>query len=153
MAMLGQLREPDLLQIRNYAVEVAIAIECEASITEFGAMMKEPIIVWDAGSQEHVLVGDKLKANPACELHRKASNAVRLMANDLGLTPIARIRGNLMAAVTTSLALSIKEGVERRVAAQEKAERTAQRRRRAPAKETKASPRSSGARKPAKKAK
>jgi phage terminase small subunit len=137
MATLGHLRDPDLIQVRNYAVEVAIAIECEATIAEFGAVMKEPITAWSDDVQENVVVGWKLKKNPACQLHREASNAVRLMAADLALTPIARIRGNLMSAVTASVAMSIKDDLERDVINAEKAEkaqRAAARRRRAPAK-------------------
>lgn len=128
MAALGHLREPDLLQLRNYAVEVAIAIECEAAITEFGAVMKEPILAWSAELEAMEVVGWKLKKNPACQLHREASNAVRLMAADLALTPIARIRGNLMNAVTASVAMSIKDDLERDVIDAEKAERAARRR-------------------------
>ena len=75
-------------------------------------------------------MGWKLKKNPACQLHREASNAVRLMAADLALTPIARIRGNLMSAVTASVAMSIKDELERDVRDAEKAERAAARRRR-----------------------
>lgn len=110
MVALGHLREPDLLQLRNYAVEVAIAIEAEATIAEFGAMMKEPIIV--NGDDGPELVGYKLKTNPACKLHRDAAQSVRLLASDLALTPIARIRGNLMAAATASIALGIKDELE-----------------------------------------
>jgi phage terminase small subunit len=115
MAALGHLREPDLLQIRNYAVEIAIAIECEAAIAEFGAVMKEPITAYSAELDAMEVVGWKLKKNPACQLHREASNAVRLMAADLALTPIARIRGNLLSAVTASVAMSIKDDLERDV--------------------------------------
>jgi phage terminase small subunit len=110
MAVLGHLREPDLFQLRNYAVEVAIAIECEASIQEFGAMMKEPIVV--NGDDGLEMVGYKLKANPACKLHREASNVVRLLAGELALTPLARIRGNLMQAATASIALGIRDELE-----------------------------------------
>ena len=112
MAVLGHLREPDLFQLRNYAVEVAIAIECEASIQEFGAMMKEPIVAWSVELQADEMVGWKLKANPACKLHREASNVVRLLAGELALTPLARIRGNLMQAATASIALGIRDELE-----------------------------------------
>jgi phage terminase small subunit len=134
MAELGHLRGPDLLQVRNYAVEVAIAVECEAAIAEFGAVMKEPILAWsqEVGAME--VAGWRLKKNPACQLHREASNAVRLMAADLALTPIARIRGNLMSAVTASVAMSIKEDLERDVINAEKAARAAARRSKPPAK-------------------
>jgi phage terminase small subunit len=136
MAELGHLRQPDLLQLRNYAVEVAIAVECEAAITEFGAVMKEPILAWSSEAEAMEVVGWRLKKNPACQLHREASNAVRLMAADLALTPIARIRGNLMSAVTASVAMNIKNELERDVVDAEKAERAATRRRRAAAKQT-----------------
>lgn len=128
MVALGHLRGPDLLQVRNYAVEVAIAVECEAAIAEFGAVMKEPILAWsqEAGAME--VAGWKLKKNPAAQLHREASNAVRLMAADLALTPIARIRGNLMSAVTASVAMSIKDDLEREVLNAEKTARAAARR-------------------------
>lgn len=140
MVALGHLRGPDLLQVRNYAVEVAIAVECEAAIAEFGAVMKEPILAWSEELQANEVVGWRLKKNPACTLHREASNAVRLMAADLALTPIARIRGNLMSAVTASVAMSIKGDLERSVLDAEKAERAAARRRRAAAKKTEAPP-------------
>lgn len=138
MVALGHLRGPDLLQVRNYAVEVAIAVECEAAIAEFGAVMKEPILAWSDELEANAVVGWRLKKNPACQLHREASNAVRLMAADLALTPIARIRGNLMSAVTASVAMSIKDDLERDVMNAEKAERAAARRRRATAKKTEA---------------
>lgn len=125
MVALGHLRGPDLLQVRNYAVEVAIAVECEAAIAEFGAIMKEPILAWDNELGTNAVVGWRLKKNPACQLHREASNAVRLMAADLALTPIARIRGNLMSAVTASVAMSIKDDLERKVLSAEKAEKAA----------------------------
>ena len=141
MAALGHLREPDLLQVRNYAVEVAIAIECEAAITEFGAVMKEPILAWSSELEANEVVGWKLKKNPAAQLHREASNAVRLMAADLALTPIARIRGNLMSAVTASVAMSIKDDLERDVIDAEKVDRAAARQRRAAAKKKPAAPR------------
>jgi phage terminase small subunit len=112
MAVLGHLREPDLFQLRNYATEVAIAIECEASIQEFGAMMKEPILVYSQELGAEEMVGWKLKPNPACKLHREASNVVRLLATELALTPLARIRGNLMAAATASIALGIRASLE-----------------------------------------
>jgi len=128
MVALGHLRGPDLVQVRNYAVEVAIAVECEAAIDEFGAVMKEPILAWSADLEANEVVGWRLKKNPACQLHREASNAVRLMGADLALTPIARIRGNLMSAVTASVALSIKDDLERDVANDEKAARAASRR-------------------------
>jgi hypothetical protein len=51
------------------------------------------------------------------------------MAADLALTPIARIRGNLMSAVTASVAMIIKEDLERDVINAEKAERAAARKR------------------------
>jgi phage terminase small subunit len=121
MAVLGHLREPDLFQLRNYAVEVAIAIECEASIQEFGAMMKEPIVAWSAELQAEEMVGWKLKANPACKLHREASNVVRLLAGELALTPLARIRGNLMQAATASIALGIRDDLEAGLAAEDAA--------------------------------
>lgn len=130
MVALGHLRGPDLLQVRNYAVEIAIAVECEAAIAEFGAVMKEPILAWSGDLEANEVVGWRLKKNPACQLHREASNAVRLMAADLALTPIARIRGNLMSAVTASVAMSIKNDLEREVLAAEKATRAAARRRR-----------------------
>ena len=85
-------------------------------------------------------MGWRLKKNPAAQLHREASNAVRLMAADLALTPIARIRGNLMSAVTASVAMGIKGDLERSVLDAEKAERAAARRRRAAAKKTEAPP-------------
>lgn len=128
MVALGHLRGPDLLQVRNYAVEVAIAVECEAAIAEFGAVMKEPILAWSEELGGNEVVGWRLKKNPACQLHREASNAVRLMAADLALTPIARIRGNLMSAVTASVAMSIKDDLERDVLNSEKAARAAARR-------------------------
>ena len=140
MVALGHLRGPDLLQVRNYAVEVAIAVECEAAIAEFGAVMKEPILAWSEEVQANEVVGWRLKKNPAAQLHREASNAVRLMAADLALTPIARIRGNLMSAVTASVAMSIKGDLERSVLDAEKAERAAARRRRAAVKKTEAPP-------------
>jgi len=147
MAALGHLRDPDLIQVRNYAVEVAIAIECEAVIAEHGAMMKEPVLAWSDELGANEVVAWKLKKNPACQLHREASNAVRLMAADLALTPIARIRGNLMSAVTASVAMSIKTDLERDVIDAEKAERAAKRRKSAaPKAKTKAA-----ARKPARK--
>lgn len=128
MVALGHLRGPDLLQVRNYAVEVAIAVECEATIAEFGAVMKEPILAWSQEFGAMEVAGWRLKKNPACQLHREASNAVRLMAADLALTPIARIRGNLMSAVTASVAMSIKDDLEREVLSAEKAARAAARR-------------------------
>lgn len=121
MAVLGHLREPDLFQLRNYAVEVAIAIECEASIQEFGAMMKEPIVVHSSETGEDEMVGYKLKANPACKLHREASNTVRLLAGELALTPLARIRGNLMQAATASIAIGIRDDLEAGLAAEDAA--------------------------------
>jgi phage terminase small subunit len=140
MVALGHLRGPDLLQVRNYAVEVAIAVECEAAIAEFGAVMKEPILAWSDELQANEVVGWRLKKNPACQLHREASNAVRLMAADLALTPIARIRGNLMSAVTASVALSIKDDLERDLANDEKAARAAARRSKQAAKPRKTPP-------------
>jgi|GEM_PF-1076698 len=112
MVALGHLREPDLLQLRNYSVQAAIAIECEATIEEYGAMMKEPIIATDRETGIAEVVGWKLKANPACKLHRESSNTVRLLASDLALTPMARIRGNLMAIATASIAIGIKDDLE-----------------------------------------
>lgn len=133
MAELGHLREPDLVPLRNYCVEAAIAIECEATIAEFGAVMKEPITAWDTEIRELVLVGHRLKANPAAKLHREAANAVRLMAGELGLMPLARIRSNLMAAVTASTALTIKQSLEAEEKAAEQAARTTARRAKASA--------------------
>lgn len=112
MVALGHLREPDLLQVRNYAVQEAIAIECEATIQEYGAMQKEAITAWSKELQAEEVIGYRLKANPACKLHRDASNTARLLAAELGLTTAARIRGNLMAAATASIALGIKDGLE-----------------------------------------
>lgn len=112
MTRLGHLREPDLIQIRNYSVEVAIAIETEATIAEFGAMMKEPITAWSDELQAMEMVGWKLKRNPACKEHREASMAARLLGTELGLTTMARIRGNLMAAATASIAVGIRDALE-----------------------------------------
>lgn len=155
MAELGHLRAPDLLQVRNYAVEVAIAIECEAAIAEFGAVMKDPILAWDDTIGANKVVGWRLKKNPAAQLHREASNAVRLMGSDLALTPIARIRGNLMSAVTASVAMSIKGDLEKETAAAEKATRAAARaaarRRKTAATKKAATPKKTPAAKPASK--
>jgi phage terminase small subunit len=127
MAALGHLREPDLFQLRNYAIEVAIAIECEASIEEFGAMMKEPILAYSHELGANEIVGWKLKANPACRLHREASNVVRLLAGELALTPLARIRGNLMQIATASIALGIRKDLESALDAEDAAKKARKR--------------------------
>lgn len=121
MIALGHLREPDLMQVRNYAVEIAVAIEAEAAIKEHGAMMKQPITAMDPATGDEMVVGYKLIANPATKLHREASNAARLMAAELGLMPLARIRGNLMAAATASIALGIKDEIDAELDAEDDA--------------------------------
>lgn len=121
MAKLGHLREPDLIPLRGYCVAVAVMFETEATIEEFGAMMKEPILAWSHELQANEMVGWKLKANPAVKQHREQLAAVRLVSAELALTPIARIRGNLMAAATTSLALGVVKEIDADLAAEDAA--------------------------------
>lgn len=133
MARLGHLREPDLLKIREYAVQSAIAIECEAVIAEHGAIMKQPILAWSEELGADEIVGWKLLRNPAAKEHRDAMNSTRLLAAELGLLPMARIRGNLMTAATASIALGIRDALDAELDAEDAAaKKSAPKRRRKP---------------------
>lgn len=133
MVTMGHLREPDLIQLRNFCVEIAIAVECEQSLEQFGAIMREPITAWSKEAEAYEVVGFKLKKNPAATLHREAAMAARLIAGELGLTILARIRGRLLVMATNSLALGVKDAIEDELDAEDaaikKAKRTAAKKR------------------------
>lgn len=121
MAKLGHLREPDLITLRGYCEQFAVMVEDAACIQEFGAMMKEPILAWSQELGANEMVGWKLKPNPAVKQHREALNTLRLVGNELGLSPLARIRGNLMQAATASIALGIRDEIAAGVKAEDAA--------------------------------
>jgi len=121
MATLGHLREPDLLLLRGYCMTAGIMIEAAACVREFGSMMKEPILAVDISTGGDVIVGYRLKTNPAVKQHGDALNGLRLLSAELGLNPMARVRGNLMETATGSIALSILADLERELDAEDAA--------------------------------
>ena len=121
MATLGHLREPDLLLLRGYCVTAGIMIEAAACVREFGSMMKEPILSMDIATGGDVIVGYRLKTNPAVKQHADALNGLRLLSAELGLNPMARVRGNLMETATGSIAFSILADIERELDAEDAA--------------------------------
>lgn len=115
------LHKTDLARLRELCVQTAIGVECEASLEEFGAMMKEPITVWSKELQAEEMVGWKVKRNPAGKEAREAATASRLIAAELGLTPLSRIRGNLMVAQTNSYVFGLVESLDEKLDAEDAA--------------------------------
>ena len=121
MALLGHLREPDLILLRGYCETASYMIEAAACVRKYGVMMKEPILALDPDTGGDVVVGHRLKANPALKVHGGALNQLRLVSGDLGLNPMARVRGNLMDVATSSIAHSIRDRIERELDAEDAA--------------------------------
>lgn len=121
MALLGHLREPDLILLRGYCETASYMIEAAACVRKYGVMMKEPILAQDPDTGGDVVVGHRLKANPAVKIHGQALNSLRLVSNELGLNPMARVRGNLMDVATSSIAYSIRDRIEAQIDAEDEA--------------------------------
>lgn len=122
MAELGHLRDEDLVLLQAYAEVFTVKAMAWASIREHGAMMEEPITAIDMGSGDLVLVGYRLKPNPAVKQHDAAVNRLRLLSSELALNPRARIQFNLMQIATSSIALSVVEDLEKKLEAIESKE-------------------------------
>ncbi len=116
MATLGHLREPDLVLVRGYCAQAGIMIAAEKLIDEYGEMMREPILAKN-GDGEAVIVGHRMKQNPAVKMHGEALDRLRMLSNELALNPIARVRGNFMETATAAVAFAVAEHVEKKAIA------------------------------------
>lgn len=125
LVALKLLHRTDLARLRELCVQTAIGIECEATLEEFGSMMKEPIVVYSKEAEADEIVGWKLKRNPAAKEHREATASARLVAAELGLTPLARLRGHLMEAQAASYVFGIGETIDGELDAEDAAAKVA----------------------------
>ena len=117
MAILGHLREPDLMLLRGYCETAGFMVEAAESIKKHGLTMAEPIVAMDIATGADVVIGHRLKVNPALKVHNACFDRLRMASGDLALNPMARVRGNLLEAATSSIALSILTDIEAAVRA------------------------------------
>ena len=121
MAILGHPARARLILLLGYCVTAGIMIEAAACVRAFGSMMKEPILCMDINSGGDVIVGYRLKTNPAVKQHADALTGLRLLSAELGLNPMARALGNLMETATGSIAFSILADIETELDAEDAA--------------------------------
>lgn len=89
-----QLRDSDLVVLRAYVEAVHVHAEATAKVHEFGVLIeshKGPI------------------PNPMIRVQDNAARTIRLLSENLGLNPIARIRAGIMEVVGASMVLDIRE--------------------------------------------
>ena len=88
------LRESDLIMLRAYVEAVFVHAEASAKVREFG-----------------VLVSGKNgpMPNPMIRVQDNAARTIRLLSENLGLNPIARIRAGIMEIAGTAMVMDIRE--------------------------------------------
>lgn len=101
--MLGnrQLRASDLIVLRAYVEAVHVHAEATAKVHEFGVLVASP-----RGPIP----------NPMIRVADNAARTIRLLSENLGLNPIARIRAGIMEVAGASLVLDIRERLVREIA-------------------------------------
>lgn len=88
------LAESDLVQLKCWCEQFYVHEEASAVIHQHGLFIKGP-----RGTM----------ANPAVRIQKDAAAALRQIGAELGLSPMARIRGNLMAVASQSMALDVRD--------------------------------------------
>ena len=114
MAAQGKVRASDLILLVGYCSAAAYMIEAHACIHEHGVMMKAPILARDFETGSDVLVGWRLKPNPALKVALAAMNALRLTSEVLLLSPAARIRFGNEDIARASLTDEMREHLEKK---------------------------------------
>jgi P27 family predicted phage terminase small subunit len=95
-----QLREADLIMLRAYVEAVHVHAEATAKIHEFGVLVASP-----RGPIP----------NPMIRVQDNAARTIRLLSENLGLNPIARIRAGIMEVAGASMVLDIRERLVREI--------------------------------------
>ncbi|MGE5500504.1 MAG: P27 family phage terminase small subunit [Ignavibacteriales bacterium] len=96
-----QLRESDLILLRAYVEAVYIHAEASAKIHEFGVLVAGP-----KGPMP----------NPMIRVQDNAARTIRLLSENLGLNPIARIRAGIMEIAGASMVMDIRERLVKQIA-------------------------------------
>ena len=96
-----QLREADLVLLRAYVEAVHVHAEATAKVHEFGVLVASP-----RGPVP----------NPMIRVADNAARTIRLLSENLGLNPIARIRAGIMEVAGASMVLDIRERLVREIA-------------------------------------
>lgn len=108
MAANRSLRESDLPLIRSYCETIDIMWQAAASITKYGALIE-----FEELNDDGDVVGRSIKPNPAVRMHKDATGTARLLAGELGLSPMSRIRSGLMEAATGSMVIDIQDRLKK----------------------------------------
>ena len=88
------LAESDLVQLKCWCEAVHVHEEASAGIHAHGLLVKGP-----RGTM----------VNPLIRIQKEAAATIRQIGAELGLSPMARIRGNLMAVASQSMALDVRD--------------------------------------------
>lgn len=94
MAGNRQLRPADLILLKAYVEAVHVHAEATAKVHEFGVLV--------ASARGPI-------PNPMLKVQDNAARTIRLLSENLGLNPIARIRAGIMEAAGVSMALDIRK--------------------------------------------
>jgi P27 family predicted phage terminase small subunit len=81
---------PDAMMLEGACVNYARAVRADALVNAAGETIEEPIL-----NKEGVVVGTKVKKNPAVEVANAAWRHVRGFCSDFGFSPAARTRISL----------------------------------------------------------
>jgi P27 family predicted phage terminase small subunit len=94
------LRESDLILVKSYVEAVWVHAEASAKVHEFGVLVAGP----------HGPI-----PNPMIRVQDNAARTIRLLSENLGLNPVARIRAGIMEVAGASLVLDIRERLVREI--------------------------------------
>ena len=89
---LGVLYRTDGKAVAAYAVCYARWRQAEKLIEKYGPMVEEPVLARIKSGDDLVVVGTRLKRNPATIIARDMMQQMRAFLSEFGLTPSARTR-------------------------------------------------------------
>jgi P27 family predicted phage terminase small subunit len=93
-----QLRASDLVLLRAYVEAVFVHAEASAKVHEFGVLVASP-----RGPVP----------NPMIRVQDNAARTIRLLSENLGLNPMARIRAGIMEIAGASMVLELRQNLVR----------------------------------------
>jgi P27 family predicted phage terminase small subunit len=96
-----QLRASDLVLLRAYVEAVFVHAEASAKVHEFGVLVASP-----RGPVP----------NPMIRVQDNAARTIRLLSENLGLNPMARIRAGIMEIAGASMVLELRQNLVRELA-------------------------------------
>jgi P27 family predicted phage terminase small subunit len=84
---IGVLTQVDGTALASYCMAFSRWVQAEKEITQYGVVIKEPILDKQGG-----YVGDRLKKNPACTAAMACQKEMRALMSLFGLDPSSRTR-------------------------------------------------------------